>query len=224
MPVRVVRARGRARDRRLPARRRLGDGQPGQRRRRLPRARDGCACPRGEHRLPARARAPVPGRARGRAQRRPRARRAARRRRRQRGRQPRRGRRAAHVPRGLPAADLPRHRRGPEHAVLQRVRRRLRPDRREHAALLQALPRRRRRSAPGRVAAAGRPDATRRPRTSITASHDVLRDDGEAYAAALPQRRQLRRVEGTVHGFWRWQTTEIARATVREAAPRSAKR
>jgi acetyl esterase len=29
---------------------------------------------------------------------------------------------------------------------------------------------------------------------------------------------QLRRIDGTVHGFWRWQTTEIARATVREAA------
>jgi acetyl esterase len=55
------------------------------------------------------------------------------------------------------------------------------------------------------------------PAYVITASHDVLRDDGEAYAAALPQ-AELRRVEGTVHGFWRWQTTEIARATVRDAA------
>lgn len=55
------------------------------------------------------------------------------------------------------------------------------------------------------------------PAYVITASHDVLRDDGEAYAAALPN-AQLRRVEGTVHGFWRWQTTEIARATVRDAA------
>jgi len=51
----------------------------------------------------------------------------------------------------------------------------------------------------------------------ITASHDVLRDDGEAYAKALPH-AELRRVEGSVHGFWRWQTTEIARATVRDAA------
>jgi acetyl esterase len=55
------------------------------------------------------------------------------------------------------------------------------------------------------------------PAYVITASHDVLRDDGEAYAKALPQ-AQLRRVEGTVHGFWRWQTTEVARATVRDAA------
>ena len=55
------------------------------------------------------------------------------------------------------------------------------------------------------------------PAYVITASHDVLRDDGEAYAAALP-RAELQRVEGSVHGFWRWQTTEIARATVRDAA------
>ena len=55
------------------------------------------------------------------------------------------------------------------------------------------------------------------PAYVITASHDVLRDDGEAYAKALPQ-AELHRVEGSVHGFWRWQTTEIARATVRDAA------
>jgi acetyl esterase len=59
------------------------------------------------------------------------------------------------------------------------------------------------------------------PAYIVTASHDVLRDDGEAYAAALEQAGvdvRLRRIDGTVHGFWRWQTTEIARATVREAA------
>jgi acetyl esterase len=51
----------------------------------------------------------------------------------------------------------------------------------------------------------------------ITASHDVLRDEGEAYAARL-ERATLKRVDGAVHGFWRWQTTQIARDTVREAA------
>ncbi len=55
------------------------------------------------------------------------------------------------------------------------------------------------------------------PAYVITASHDVLRDEGEAYAAKLPQ-AILNRVDGTVHGFWRWQTTEIARGTVRDAA------
>jgi acetyl esterase len=59
--------------------------------------------------------------------------------------------------------------------------------------------------------------STSTPAHVITASHDVLRDEGEAYAARL-EHATLKRVEGSVHGFWRWQTTQLARDTVREAA------
>ncbi|HWK29925.1 MAG TPA: alpha/beta hydrolase [Solirubrobacter sp.] len=59
------------------------------------------------------------------------------------------------------------------------------------------------------------------PAYVITASHDVLRAEGEAYAAALERAGvpvTLTCVEGTIHGFWRYQSLEIARRTVREAA------
>jgi acetyl esterase len=57
------------------------------------------------------------------------------------------------------------------------------------------------------------------PAFVLTADRDPLRDEGEAYAAALTEAGvpvQVRRFDGTVHGFWRWlAVTDVSHEAVR---------
>jgi acetyl esterase len=58
------------------------------------------------------------------------------------------------------------------------------------------------------------------PAFVMIASHDVLRDEGEAYAQALERAGvpvERRRVEGTIHGFFRWlAATDVARPAIED--------
>jgi acetyl esterase len=58
------------------------------------------------------------------------------------------------------------------------------------------------------------------PALVLSAAADPLRDEAEAYAEALREAGvpvEARRVEGTVHGFWRWlAATSVSRRTVEE--------
>jgi acetyl esterase len=55
----------------------------------------------------------------------------------------------------------------------------------------------------------------------VTADHDVLRDEGEAYAARLREAgvaADVHRVDGVVHGFFRWRAATGAADTALQAA------
>ena len=125
----------------------------------------------------------------------------------------------------LPAADLPGHRRGREHAVLRRVRRGLRAhrggDARASGTSTSTAPTASTDASPLRATTGRRPPAYVSP-PATTSCATRARPTRPRSAAGVPT---LERLDGTVHGFWRWQTTAIARDTVRDAAPRpSAKR
>ena len=60
------------------------------------------------------------------------------------------------------------------------------------------------------------------PAYVLTAGHDILRDEGEAYAGALRRAGvpvQARREDGAIHGYWRWLArTSLSRTAIDDVA------
>ena len=132
----------------------------------------------------------------------------------------------------LPVARLPGHRRTLQHELVWGLRRRPVPDAGVDGLVHRPLPvgRRRSRDDPRVSPLLGDDDALAKspPTHVVTVETDVLRDEGEAYAARLESAgvpTTLRRYEGMFHGFFALpELIDVGRDAVREAARDSPRR